>query len=244
MQIRRLATAGATAGLTAVLLAGCGGDSDTTSESSSPSASETSSESGLAEQTGAEVSAAAADALEEAGSVHVTGSAGMGAETGSIDLVMQGDDVSGTVAAGGQTIGLLRTGGVVYMQAPGDFWTASGVPADLADQLDGAWVVVPEAGATGFEELTLATLVEELRNPTTEVEDEVSTAEREGQPVVVVTQTDGSTVAVAAEGEPYPLEIVNQGDENQTLTLSEHGEQFDIAAPESPIDLNDLEPGA
>ncbi|MGY1844003.1 hypothetical protein [Modestobacter sp. SYSU DS0875] len=244
MQIRRLATAGATAGLTAVLLAGCGGDSDTTSESSSPSASETSSESGLAEQTGAEVSAAAADALEEAGSVHVTGSAGMGAELGSIDLVMQGDDVSGTLGLVGQTVGLLRTDGVFYMQAPADFWTATGVPADLAGQVDGAWAVVPEESEAVFAQLTLATLVEGLRNPTTEVEDEVSTAEREGQPVVVVTHADGSALAVAAEGEPYPLEIVNQGDASQTLTFSEHGEQFDIAAPESPVDLNEPQPGA
>ncbi|MGY1856052.1 hypothetical protein [Modestobacter sp. SYSU DS0290] len=240
MQIRRLATAGATAGLAAVLLAGCGGDSDSNAESTSSPAAESSSESALADQTGAEVSAAAADALEEAGSVHVTGSTGVGAEMQSIDLVMQGDDVSGTVGMGGQTVGLLRTGGVVYMQAPADFWTSFGVPAEFAAQLDGAWVLVPEDGATGFEELTLASLVEELRNPTTEVEDEVTTDELEGEQVLIVTQTDGSTLAVAAEGEPYPLQVVNAGDASETLDFSEFGEEVEIVAPEAPVDLTDL----
>ncbi|OMQ13807.1 hypothetical protein A7K94_0221010 [Modestobacter sp. VKM Ac-2676] len=246
MHIRRLATAGATAGLAAVLLAGCGGDSGSTEESSgesSPSAAETSSEPGLADQTGAEVSAAAADALEEAGSVHVVGSTGVGAEVSSIDLLMQGDDVSGSVEVGGQALGLLRTGGVFYMQAPADYWTASGVPAELAAELDGAWVVLPEEAAASFAELSLATLVEELRAPTAGVEDEVTTDEFEGEPVVVVTRTDDSTLAVAAEGEPYPLQVVSTGDQSETLTFSEHGEQFDIAAPEAPIDPSQLGAG-
>ncbi|MQA33557.1 hypothetical protein [Modestobacter roseus] len=244
MQIRRLATAGATAGLAAVLLAGCGGDEETTGEASSSSAAESGSESGATDQTGPEVASAAADALEEAGSVHVTGGTGAGAEAETVDLVMQGEDVSGTVTTGGLTLSLLRTGGVVYLQAPGDFWTASGVPAEVAGQLDGAWVVVPEEGTAGFEELTLATLVDQLRNPDTEIEDEVTTDELDGEEVLIVTQTDGSTLAVAAEGEPYPLQLENTDDGNQTLTLTEHGEQFDIVAPEAPIDLNTLQPGA
>ncbi|MGY1840374.1 MULTISPECIES: hypothetical protein [unclassified Modestobacter] len=247
MHIRRLATAGATAGLTAVLLAGCGGDSGSTDESSgessSPSASETSTEPDLADQTGAEVSAAAADALEEAGSVHVIGSTGVGAEMSSIDLLMQGDDVSGSVEVGGQALGLLRTGGVFYMQAPADYWTASGVPTELAAELDGSWVVLPEDAAASFAELSLDTLVEELRTPTAGVEDEVATDEFEGEPVVVVTRTDGSTLAVAAEGEPYPLQVVSTGEQSETLTFSEHGEQFDITAPEAPIDPSQLGAG-
>jgi hypothetical protein len=46
-------------------------------------------------KTGPEVAAAAADALEEAGSVHVSGTVEQNGEEGDIDLHLQGEDALG-----------------------------------------------------------------------------------------------------------------------------------------------------
>ena len=55
-------------------------------------------------------------------------------------------------------------------------------------------------------------LAEQLRHPTgATIEDAVSSGTLNGQKVVVVTQTDGSVLDVAATGTPYPLRTVDKG---------------------------------
>ncbi|MPQ98965.1 hypothetical protein GB931_13740 [Modestobacter sp. I12A-02628] len=226
-------------GLAAVLLAGCGGSStDGEAESAAPSSSD--SGNGLADQTGPEVVDAAADALETAGSVRVMGSTTTAGQAGDIDLQLQGDDTAGTVTIGGDVIELVSLAGAAYIKAPASFWQSSGVPAEVLPQLDGVWVVLPPEAAAGFEDLSLAGFIDELRNPTGVVSDEVTTAEVEGTPVVEVTEDDGSVLRVAAEGEPYPLELESTGDEAGTVMFSGFGEQQTIEAPPNPLDLTTL----
>ncbi len=219
MRIRTLAVLSTSA----LLLTACGSDGN-----------------GMAELTGPEVADRAATALEEAGSATVSGEYSMDGESGEIDLKVQGEDLAGTLSTGGMDVQLTAVGGQVYMQAPADFWTGSGVPEEFAGQLDGRWVLVPADAAAGFQELTLQGLADELRAPSDgEIQEEVTEDERDGEPVVVVQTDSGGSLVVAGEDEPYPLEVTNGQDEG-TLTLGEFGEEQDITAPEDPLDLAEL----
>jgi len=73
----------------------------TAGSSSSSSSGSGSTESSASEQTGPEVATAAADAREKAGAVRVAGT--MGAEAQTIDLFLQGEDVTGSITVSGQT---------------------------------------------------------------------------------------------------------------------------------------------
>jgi hypothetical protein len=233
----------AVAGLAAVLLTACGGgdgDSGSTSAAGSSSAgsSAAAKDNGLAGKTGPEVSKAAADALDAAGSVHVKGDLTESGTQGSIDMQLQGDDSAGTISMQGQTVQLISTGGKVYAQAPAGFWAANGVPAEAVGQLDGKWVVLPDSVGGELDTLSLKALTEELRNPgDSTIEDAVTTGEVGGQAVVVVTQENGSTLSVAATGDAYPVQIADKGAAPSTLTLSDFGTKQTIAAPPSPLDL-------
>ena len=191
-------------------------------------------------KTGPEVAAAAADALKEAGSVHVSGTVEQNGEEGDIDLHLQGEDALGTITMAGVGLELMSVGGAVYLQAPPEFWAGSGLPDEVAAQFDGQWVVVPAEGASEFKDFSLAGFVDELRNPESEVKDDVTTGEVDGQDVVVIEQEDGSTLSVADDDDSYPLKISNKGEAPGTLTFSRFGEEEDITAPTDALDLNEL----
>ena len=103
MRIPQLARASATAAVAALLLTACGGRP-------------------LDGKTGPEVAAAAADALEEAGSVQVSGTIEQDGEEGEVDLFLQGEDATGTLTMGGVAVELLSVGGQVYLRFGDDGW--------------------------------------------------------------------------------------------------------------------------
>ena len=226
---------GLSARLVALLLAGCTGSDDAPDAAAGSSTAPSPSVAGS--RTGAELATAAADALEAAGAVHVSGTTGTGAEQQTLDLQLQGEDVSGTITAGGQTVQLLTVGGVSWFQGEADFWAGFGAPAELA----GRWVVVPAEQAAALDELTLAGVADELRSPSDGgIEDTVATGQLDGAEVQVVTQADGSALYVAAGDPPLPLRIVDAGSDAGTLTFDRHGETTAITAPTDAVDLTGL----
>ena len=223
MRIRQLtATAGVAAA--ALLLTACGSDSP------------------LEGKSGAEVAAAAADALEEAGAVHVSGTMESDGEEGEIDLQLQGDDVSGSITLGSVEIGLVVAGGEVFMQAPADFWAGFGMPEEAAAEFDGAWVLVPSDAAADFADFSLAGIADDLRDPDGDVKEETRTDELDGDPVRIVEQEDGSTLTVADDDPSYPLQLSNE-EEGSDLSFSGFGEEEDISAPADAIDLTEMMAG-
>jgi hypothetical protein len=223
MRIRTLAVAG----LTAVLVTACGGGD---------------SGNGEAAKKGPQVAADAANALEQSGAAHLTGHVTEQGQSGTVDLHLQGADVSGSLAVAGQTVQLISTGGKIYAKAPAAFWSSFGAPESIAGQLDGQWVTIPEAAASSFDTFTLTGLADQLRKPSDGTyQDGVHLDKLAEQGVVVVTQTNGSTLDVAATGTPYPLKADNKGSDSPgTLTLSDFGRKTTITAPANPLDLSRL----
>jgi hypothetical protein len=216
-------------GLAAVLLAACGG-SDGNGESA---------------KKGPQVAADAADALQKAGAVHLTGSGTMDGRKVAADLHLQGDDATGTIGEGSDQLKLVETGGKLYAQASSGFWSQAGVPAQVAGALAGKWVIVPSDAAGQVMPFSMKSLTDELRHPTDgKVEDAVHTGTLHGKKVVVVTQTDGSTLDVAATGTPYPLRTVDKGSNAGTFEVSDFGKKVTITAPSGALDLSQLAGGA
>jgi hypothetical protein len=223
MRVRTLVVAG----LAAALLTACGGGS---------------SGNGEAAKKGPQVAADAANALEQAGAAHLKGNVTEQGQSGDVDLQLQGTDVSGTITLGGQKVQLISTGGKIYAKAPAAFWSSFGAPESIAGQLDGQWVIVPGEAASSFDTFTLKGLADSLRKPSDgSIKDAVTTTSLDKQLVVVVSQTDGSTLDVAATGTPYPLKATDKGgDSPGTLTFSGFGKKTTITAPANALDLSTL----
>jgi hypothetical protein len=140
---------------------------------------------------------------------------------------------------------LVGTGGKVYVQAPSAFWGAqAGLPQAAAAMLDGKWIVLPQQAAGQFDTFSLKGLADSLRKPTDgTIQDAVGKGTVGGQEVVVVKQSDGSTVDVAATGTPYPLREQDKGQDAADITFSDFGKKFAIAAPSGALDLSSLAGG-
>lgn len=213
----------------AVVLSACGSDA---SDSARP----------LDGKSGTEVAAAAADALEEAGSAHVQGTTTQDGQETTVDADLDGEDAAGSLTLAGTQLDFISAGGTSYFRTAADFWISSGVPADVAAQLHGEWVALPPdaTGSSGATELSLSGIVASLRDPESPVHDDVDADELDGQDVVVVTQDDGSELFVASDDPTYPLQLTNAGDAPGSLRLSDFGADQDIMAPEGALDLAQL----
>jgi hypothetical protein len=217
----------ATLGLAGVLLAACG-----------------SGDNGESAKKGPQVAADAANALEHAGAAHLTGSGTQNGKPMQLDMRVVGADATGTVTMGGAKIDLVSVGGKIYVRGSGDFWTQNGVPAAAVSLLDGRWVLLPAEAAGEFSQFTLKGLADELRHPTNgTIKDDVHTDTVGGKKVVVVTESDGSTLDVAAEGTAYPLRVVDKGSEASTITVGDFGEKTTVTAPSGALDLSRLAGG-
>lgn len=248
MRVRQLARNLTVAGLTTLLLAACGSTSGSSSDAagssstgSSSSAPSTPAGNGEAAKTGPQVASDAADALASASAVHMVGSGTSDGQPLTMDLHLQGSDVSGTVTMAGQPLGLLSTGGKTYMKATAAFWTTQQVPSSIAKKLDGQWVLVPAEAGSPFQEFSLSKLADQLRTPDSSTwQPAVTKGSYEGRDVVVITESDGSTTQVAATGKPYPLHADDKGTDPGSVTFSDYDTPVAITAPPAPVDLSKL----
>lgn len=228
------------AGFSLALLTGCSGTVRGTA-----SASGTPSYPSPSKPSGPDLASQAADALEQAGSAHVVTqmSTDLGEPLATMDLHAQGGDLAGTVVQGGSTVQLVVTGGEAYLQAPAAWWTAQGAPQSVAAGLDDAWVHASDDFTAGFTTFTVAGLTEAIRHPSGSYYPGVHADRLDGQPVWAVRPTDdGVSLAVAAEGTPYPLDVswysqVDGQDELIDVVLTEFGVAQPIVAPPDAIDL-------
>jgi hypothetical protein len=242
MRLRALALAG----LSTVLITACsstieGAASPASSAEGSTGTAEPTRGSGESDDpTGPELEEAAISALEDADAVRVVGTITTDGEQAEVDLRLRGSDVAGTMTVLGASVEIIVVDGAVYMRASADFWIRSGAPAGIAATLAGTWVTAPAESADGFEDLTVAGLVEEMRSPGATTEEEVSTSELDGAPVWELRNSEGDVMLVAAQGKPYPLQITSTGAEPGVMRLSEFGTVAPIEPPADPVALEDL----
>jgi hypothetical protein len=177
---------------------------------------------GEAAKTGPQVLADASKALAAVPTVRLTGTQTSDGEEQKLDLRVQADGLIGSIQTKEGTFQLLAVGGRMYTKgtpAPG---ASSLLPKALASQWAGHWTYVDPADnndslSISSDEPTnlkaFAAGLLELDKGVT-VEPRVTTDTLDGQPVVVVSESNGTRLYVSATGQPLPLKIVSKGSED------------------------------
>ena len=192
------------------------------------------SDNGEAKKKGPQVSKDAAAALKAAGSAHFKGTETDGSTTATIDLQLIPDAGIGTITQSGTTINLINSGGSSYVKAPAAFYTAQGASAANAATVADKWVKLP-ATETSFAEFTLNALSADLAKPSSgsTIEDAVTTGKFDNQSVVILKQTDGSQLFIAADGPAY-AQAGLCGHRKSTSTFTDFGKKVTIQLPPAP----------
>jgi hypothetical protein len=214
--------------LAATLLAGCGGGS---------------SGNGVADMTPDEIVAAATEAATSAESVHVQGGTG-GSDPLELDIyLVAGEGGEGTLTVNGLTFEMVRIGDKAYFKGDDAFWSRFGGAA-AAQLMRGKWLVAPadSGDLASFTPLTdLEQFFGQMLGDHGEPLEKGDETEVDGEPAIAVNDpSEGGTLYVATEGEPYPLKIEKTGEDAGAITFSEWNEKHELTAPEDAIDMSQL----
>ncbi|HSP38412.1 MAG TPA: hypothetical protein VLR26_11725 [Frankiaceae bacterium] len=224
--------------LAAVGLAGCGSSPGTkAAPSGSSGASSASAAAGLnGEQSkpAQQVLSDAKSALFNAQAVHVKGTMTKQGQTETLDVQFQGEDTAGTVQDAGVTLNIVKTGGKLYVKAPEQFWAKTVGPA-AAPKLANKWLVQDASMAGNVSSLTLQGIAASLNAADSPLKPGVTTGSVDGQKAVLVTQQDGSQLAVANTGAPLPLQVTENGPSKGSLNFTGYGQPQPITAPPGAV---------
>jgi hypothetical protein len=229
--------------VSAALVAAACSDSSTPAAApsgSSAPATATSAASGAdtATLSAAEILTRSKTAFKAAKSVHVTGGGTSGQDTFKVDMrYSAAGSAIGTVTNGGETIELRRVGQVIFIKASKAFWTATAgakagtlfgekyVKAPVTDQRVSAVVSLTDKGA--FIDAALSTTGGVEKGAVKTVNG------TQAIPLTIKDSAGGSTLFVAATGEPLPLEVLPQagGKDTGQVDFIDYGAAVNAAAP-------------
>jgi hypothetical protein len=218
--------AGAVLGLAALGVTGCG------SSSTSASAGSNGEQGKPAQQIFDDAKAA----LAAATSAHVKGTDTSDGKPSTIDARFQGQDSDVSETDSGETLHIIKKGGSIYIQAPASFWKEQGGPtgAAVADRLANKWLIVDAATAQQVD-VSLQNFAKELSTADSPLKAAVGSGSVNGHRVLVLTQQDGSTLEVAATGQPVPLRATNKGSSKGALDFTDYGADQGITAPQGAV---------
>jgi hypothetical protein len=176
-------------------LAGCGGSS----ASAKPADS----------RTAATIIGQMKAAMNDATSVHLTGSVAHAGSTVGIDVSLtRTGGLAGSVGSGGVTLDLIKTGDLIYIEANSAFLKLAHEPATLCPKLCGKYVAVPASqAATMTGDLSMSKLFGDLLGSLPHFA-RTGTITIGGEQALVLAGSDGSTLDVAAHGNAYPLRAI------------------------------------
>jgi hypothetical protein len=213
-----------------ILLASGGGKKDKTSALN-----------GVQTQTGTEALTSARIALRNAKTVRLTGNVTNGKEKITLDLELVGANSMGTLSVGDADVQLIKIGSTVYVKGDPDFLAQYAKGKTAADKtaavkaLNGKWLKA--AATSDFDEFSIDGFADQLK-PSSDVTVNAQTKQstENGKPVVVLSQSDGSTLSVANTGDPFPLTLNGKGDSPGLLTFSDYNKNVTITAPSDVFD--------
>ena len=192
--------------------------------------------SSLASETPSQILAAAATATRNASGYEITSTGEFPDSITSLDLRVAGADYRGTFVVAGVTISVMQVTGNVYVSAPAAYYMNAGERSAAAADLNDVWV----AGAAGskvandFSALSARLDISSDLSSTGTVT-AAGTGNVDGQPVVILKATDGSTVDIASSGPAYPVRVTTTGSDAAVYNLSNWNGIGTFTAPPSPI---------
>jgi hypothetical protein len=215
---------------------------------------------GEAGKAGPQVMKDAVAAMTAAGAVHMTGvgTQGKPPEKFTVDGHVQSDGLAISEKSAGRELGLIAIGKTTYLKGSAGDVSDLSLPGALSKYAN-RWVKMSDDSSddTGSSSLslastddppTLAGFGKQLSDPDdgVRINARVTKVTLNGQPAVLVTESDGSSFTVAASGTPYLLKAFKAASKNDeedgsgTLTFSEYGKRVVIHAPADAVDLGSL----
>lgn len=234
------ATAGLGAGalLLAGLLAGCSGDDDGGSG-----------DDGFAGQSYDEIKAAALEAMESLGAVHVAADLESEGQAVALDISMSADgNCTGSVAFGEVSAEVLQADGEAWFKpSPALLQQQYGDQATAVTEFVGDSWVADTKGEVTPSNCDLQGFIDSLSDDEAETDTEVVGVEDlDGEDVVRLDYTndegDGSAY-ILAEGEHYIVKVENKGEQPGAATFSAFDEEVGAEAPAEGeiVDLADFQ---
>jgi hypothetical protein len=200
----------ATAAAATVVLSACGSAGQPPSASGSASAPPGSSPAASPRSAAATVTSMKL-AVRAATSVHLNGMlTGTGSATIGLDVgLTRSSGFSGTVTQGGIPLRIIDADGTVYILATSAFLAELNVPAAVCSVLCGKYVAMsPAKGDALAGQLTMSHMLQSVTGSLPAFTS-AGTQTINGQRAQVLHGADGSTLAVAATGAPYPVEAIS-----------------------------------
>lgn len=221
---------------TVFLLAGCGSDDGANTSASSSRSTTTQ----AVLPTSKELFDKARATALAAESVHLTGTVTNDDAPMDIDLAGRLDGSNQKLELGvgaGQQATILTVAKRYYLLGNDEFWTEQG-GADLADTLEGKYVLVPAADAKDFGDLTVKEALTELFDDS-DVKamgdsGKVTKGRLEGSEVYTLSDARGAQhgqMFLSADGKATLLKLIGPRDDPGQMTFTEWDEVAEVKAP-------------
>lgn len=174
-------------------------------------------------------------AAAAAPTVRLSGTVTSNGRTYRLDMRLRADGGVGEVTTKGDTFQLLRIDSDLYLKASADFYGSTADSNDsraAAAKLNGKYVKVPPgdpayAQFSGFTDKKVLLAALFVLDGSLTVGDHHKV---DGTKTIALNGTRGGSLDVSLKGTPYPLRYERAGNAG-TLTLSDWGEDFALAAP-------------
>ena len=183
-------------------------------------------------------------AVRAATSVHLNGTlTGTGSATVGLDVgLTRSGGFSGTVTQGGIPLTVIDAAGKVYIRATRAYLSELNVPAAVCSVICGKYVAMSPANSDALAgQLTMSQMLQSVTGSLPAFTN-AGMQTINGQRVQVLHGADGSTLAVAATGPPYPVEAVSPAGRRGELAFSHwNSVPKPVAPPASQVvDLSKL----
>ncbi|HET6809663.1 MAG TPA: hypothetical protein VFH50_01475 [Acidimicrobiales bacterium] len=181
-------------------------------------------------------------AMGRASSFHVSGHFTQQGSAIAIDLNLSPQRGGGTVTVSGATLDEVVAGGTIYLKADEKSWQKLTNSASEAQLLAGHWIKAPTSNPDFTD---LASVADEKQllggiTPEGSLTRRPGTTDWNGQSTVVLADSTGSTIYVAATGAPYIVYARNtsksQGGQG-SVTIDQYGSAPVPAVPTGAISL-------
>jgi hypothetical protein len=212
----------------AALVAGC----STKNGGTTPAPTTAPPDNGVAALSAEEILAKAVTAVANAPSVHLKGDFTSEGEKTTVDIKLKQKDGVGTISFSGSTLEITKVGTEVFLKADANFWkTFAGDKGEMvATLLQGKWL---KANLSDENFGALASFLDVnnmLKATGTLSKGQTKVVNGLNAIGVVDSGTDGGTLWVATQGEPYPLRLESNAGEG-ALDFLEYGAAVEVTAP-------------
>jgi len=181
----------------------------------------------------------AISASENASSVHISGSSDNSSSPVNVDLILSKRVSGGTINEGGQSFGLVISGGYVYLKTGASFWQQTTGDSSVAEALGDQWIKVSETNSEFSGFLKLTHVFSQIKTQGKLYKE--ANVRLNGIEVIPLTDSAGTTIYVAETGHPYIMRIAHSYLSSQGLgnvDLDEYGAAPVSLVPTGAIDIS------